>query len=90
MFTKLKNKWKVNWFQFALIICTFALGGSICSFVSKKILQFFISEKNVVYYLLYFIVITLLWPLAVLLVSIPLGQFSFFNSYIKKIVSRIF
>jgi len=90
MFTKLKNKWKVNWLQFVLIICTFALGGSICSYVAKRIVQFFISEKNAVYYLLYFITITILWPLAVLLVSIPLGQFSFFNSYIKKIVRRIF
>ncbi|MEI9955657.1 MAG: hypothetical protein WDM90_04950 [Ferruginibacter sp.] len=36
----------------------------------------------------YIVLITLLWPLAVLIISIPLGQFSFFKRYIVKIFKR--
>ena len=90
MFSRLKNKWQVSWFQFALIICTFALGGSLCGYVGRKILTLLPLEKNFIYYILYILLISLLWPFAVLLVSIPLGQFLFFKNYIKKIGKRMF
>jgi hypothetical protein len=84
MFAKLKQKWKVGWFQFALIFTTFALGGSLCARAGSWLLQLFLEEKNVFYWILYVPLITLLWPLCVLLVSIPLGQFRFFIGYLKK------
>jgi predicted membrane protein len=90
MFSNLKNKWKVNWFQFTLIICTFAFGGSLCGYAGRKILSVFAIDKNLLYYILYVLIVTVLWPISVLLVSIPLGQFSFFKSYIKKIGKRMF
>jgi hypothetical protein len=89
MFTRLKNKWKVSWLQFALIFCTFAIGGSVCGYAGRKLLSLTGLEKNIFYYILYVIVITILWPLAVLLVSIPLGQFTFFKKYIGKIGNRV-
>ena len=46
-------------------------------------------EKGVLWFVLYIIVITLLWPLCVLLISIPLGQFTFFRNYIRKIFARM-
>ena len=89
MFTRLKNKWKVSWLQFALIFCTFAIGGSVCGYTGRKILSLISFEKNILYYLIYVIIITILWPIAVLLVSIPLGQFIFFKKYIGKIGKRV-
>lgn len=89
MFTKLKNKWKVNWWQFALIFTTFALGGSLCARAGNWLLSFAVSEKNVLYWILYIPLITLLWPLCVLLISIPLGQFYFFSNYLKRIWGKI-
>ncbi|MBS1509209.1 MAG: phosphoribosylglycinamide formyltransferase [Bacteroidetes bacterium] len=45
-------------------------------------------DKGVLWVIIYILLITLLWPLAVLLVSIPLGQFTFFRKYIAKIIGR--
>jgi folate-dependent phosphoribosylglycinamide formyltransferase PurN len=89
MFTKLKTKWKVNWWQFALIFTTFALGGSLCARAGNWLLSFAVSEKNVLYWILYVPLITILWPLCVLLISIPLGQFTFFSNYLKRIWYKI-
>ena len=88
MFTQLKEKWKVSWLQFILIFCTFAIGGSLCGYTGKKLLGLLELEKSLSYYILYFVLITLLWVPAVFVVSIPLGQFSFFKKYIGKIKKR--
>jgi hypothetical protein len=88
MFTQLKEKWKVSWLQFVLILCTFAIGGSLCGYTGRKLLGLLELEKSLSYYILYFVLITLLWVPAVFVVSIPLGQFSFFKKYIGKIKKR--
>lgn len=85
MFDKLKQKWKVNGLNLALIITTFALGGSLCGYAGRKLLLLTNLEKGAVWLFLYIILVTLLWPLCVLLISIPLGQFAFFKKYIIKI-----
>lgn len=89
MFVKLKEKWKVSWFQFALIFITFALGGSSCAKVGNWLLNFIITEKSLLYWTIYVPLVTLLWPICVLIISIPLGQFSFFKNYIKRIITKI-
>jgi hypothetical protein len=89
MFARLKNKWKVGWFQFVLIFTTFALGGSLCARAGSWLLQLVFDEKNWVYWVLYVPLITILWPLCVLVVSIPFGQFRFFTGYLKKIAVRM-
>ncbi len=89
MFARLKQKWKVNWFQFALIFTTFALGGSLCARAGSWLLQLILDEKNWVYWVLYVPLITILWPMCVLLVSIPLGQFKFFINYLKKMAVKM-
>jgi formyltetrahydrofolate-dependent phosphoribosylglycinamide formyltransferase len=89
MLKKLQQRWKVNTLNLLLIICTFALGGSLCGLAGKKILQLTGIEKGVEWGLVYIIVITLLWPVCVLLISIPLGQFSFFKNYLHKIWKRM-
>lgn len=90
MLKKLQEKWKVGIGRLMLIIITFALGGSVCgrlaTFFAKKILG---GETTIVYIVFWILLATLLWPIAVILVSIPLGQFAFFKNYLKKVYARI-
>jgi formyltetrahydrofolate-dependent phosphoribosylglycinamide formyltransferase len=89
MFQRLQQKWKVNGLQLALIICTFAIGGSLTGYAGRKLLNELSIQQNWLWILLYILLIILLWPLAVILVSIPFGQFSFFLKYIRKIGMRV-
>ncbi len=89
MFDKLKNKWKVSGWQLLLIICTFAIGGSLCGYAGRKILGLLELEKGVVWFIVYILLITILWPVAVIVVSIPLGQYPFFKNYLRRIAARI-
>jgi formyltetrahydrofolate-dependent phosphoribosylglycinamide formyltransferase len=89
MFKKWKEKWKVSWLQFILIICTFACGGSLCGIASRKLLGFTSLEKGVTYFIIYIITISILWPFCVLLISIPLGQYAFFKNYIHRMGNRM-
>lgn len=45
-------------------------------------------DNRAIWIALYILLITILWPLCVLLISIPLGQFKFFSRYVSKIISR--
>jgi formyltetrahydrofolate-dependent phosphoribosylglycinamide formyltransferase len=89
MFDRLQKKWKVNGLQLALILCTFAIGGSATGFVGKKVMNALAINQDWLWTLVYIILITLIWPLAVILISIPFGQFSFFIKYIRKIGNKI-
>ena len=89
MFDKLKDRWKVNEVNLLLIIATFALGGSLCGYTGRKILMITGLEKGALWILFYVLLITLLWPVCVLLISIPLGQFTFFKRYIIKVWNKM-
>ena len=89
MFEKLQKKWKVGGWQLLLILCTFAIGGSATGYVGKKIMNVIPVDKGILWTLLYIIIVTLIWPLAVLLVSIPFGQFRFFVRYLQKMGQRM-
>lgn len=89
MFHKLKSKWKVGGMQFVLIIFTFAIGGSLTGYIGRKLLLLFDIENKAIWLSLYILIVTLLWPLMVILISIPFGQFSFFKKYLKKMAIRM-
>jgi len=89
MFRRLQQKWKVNGLQLALILCTFAIGGSLTGYVAKKIMNAIVIWQDWLWGVLYILLITLLWPLAVILISIPFGQFRFFRKYIRKIGQKM-
>jgi len=88
MFQKLQRKWKVNGISLLLILTTFALGGSVCGIAGRKIMAFTGIEKGWLWGVVYIVVLTIIWPLCVLLISIPMGQFTFFKKYIGKILRR--
>ena len=89
MFDKLKQRWKVNGLNLVLIIATFALGGSLCGYAGRRVLMLTGLEKGALWIILYVVLITLLWPLCVLLISFPLGQFAFFKRYLKKVWGKM-
>ncbi len=89
MFERLQKKWKVGGPQLALIIATFAIGGSATGFVAKKIMNALSVQHDWLWAVVYILLITIIWPLAVIVTSIPMGQFSFFIKYIRKIGGRI-
>jgi len=85
MFEGLQKKWKVNGLQLTLILCTFAIGGSATGFVGKKIMNVLAIGQDWLWAVIYIVLVTLLWPLMVILISIPFGQFRFFIVYIRKL-----
>ena len=91
MLRKLKNKWKVSGIQVFLILCTFAIGGSLCGQAGRKLLQLFsfTDTSSVWWWVLYILLVTILWPVSVLLVSLPLGQYIFFRNYLARMWGRI-
>jgi formyltetrahydrofolate-dependent phosphoribosylglycinamide formyltransferase len=88
MFKRLQQKWKLSGWQLFWVLCTFALGGSLCGFIGRTVITPLAIENGFLYGTVYFIILTITWPLCVLAVSIPFGQFNFFRSYLRKIASR--
>ena len=85
MLKRLQEKWKVNALQLVLILCTFAIGGSLTGFAGKKIMNALAISHDWIWAIVYILLITIIWPLAVIIVSIPFGQYPFFIKYIRKI-----
>ena len=89
MLDKLKTKWGVNNLNLFLILCTFAIGGSLCGFLGRKFLLLVGLERgNLIYWIGYIVAMTLLWPFSVITISILTGQFSFFKNYLKKVFKK--
>jgi hypothetical protein len=90
MFQRLQNKWKVKGWQVLIILIIFALGGSLTGFAGRKLMNLFEIEMVGLYIIIYVLLITIIWPFAMILVSIPFGQFSFFRRYIIRMGHRLF
>ncbi|MDF2384173.1 phosphoribosylglycinamide formyltransferase [Nostoc ellipsosporum NOK] len=89
MFKGLQQKWKVSGLRVLLILCTFALGGSLTGIAGRYIMGALGISATWLWVIVYIIIVTLVWPIAVLIVSIPFGQFRFFISYLRKMGSRM-
>ena len=89
MFEKLRKKWKVNVLQLVLILCTFAIGGSLTGYAAKKIMNVLSIEADWLWAIIYIVLVTIIWPAMVLLISIPFGQFRFFSNYTRKLGEKI-
>ncbi len=89
MFERLKEKWGVSAWQLVLILCTFAIGGSLSGILAKKVMAFVPMDKSPFWWILYIIIVTIIWPCCVLAVSIFFGQFTFFKKYILMLAKKI-
>jgi hypothetical protein len=90
MFNRLQKKWKVNGWQVLIILIIFALGGSVTGLIGRRLMHFLEIEMVLLYIIVYILLITIIWPFAVLIVSIPFGQFPFFKKYISRMGNRLF
>lgn len=92
MFEKIKQRWKVSTFQFVLIICVFAITGSLTAYISRYVTNWVgLTPDSALWKraLLRGSVLLFGYQVIILLVSIPFGQFSFFWKYEKKILGRM-
>ena len=89
MLERLQKKWKVSGARLVLILLTFAVGGSLTGYAGRKLIGLFDIDQKWLWIIVYIILITLLWPVAVLLISVFTGQFSFFVKYLRKVGIRM-
>ena len=89
MLERLQKKWGVTAGRLVLILVTFALGGSLTGIIGKRAMGWTGIENPWIYIPVYIVVVTLIWPLMVLLVSVPFGQFRFFTAYLRKMGERM-
>lgn len=89
MLNRLQKKWKVSPGRLLLILIVFALGGSATGYLGRKLMGLLGIGSPWLYVPIYIIVITIVWPLMVIVVSIPFGQFTFFRSYLAKMGRRM-
>ena len=89
MFERLRKKWKVGGLQLALILITFAVGGSLTGFVGKKIMNLLNVQLDWLWAIIYIVLVTVLWPMMVVIVSVLFGQYRFFMNYIRKIGQKM-
>src|SRR6478672_11716513 len=89
MFARLQQKWKVGPVQIVLIIICFASGGGLTGYTAKKIMDLLSVEKDWLWTIIYILLVTVIWPLAVLIVSFFFGQFKFFKGYVTRLGQRL-
>ena len=89
MLQKLRQRWGVSAIRLVLILCTFALGGSLCGYAARRIMIWLDVADGFVWWLLYLVTVTLLWPFSVMLVSILFGQYAFFKTYLTRMARRM-
>jgi hypothetical protein len=92
MFEKIKQRWKVGGWQFFLILCVFAITGSLTAYISRYITGWVgLTADSALWKraLLRGSMLVFGYQFIILLVSIPFGQFKFFWNYEKKILRRM-
>jgi formyltetrahydrofolate-dependent phosphoribosylglycinamide formyltransferase len=89
MFKRLQQKWKVGSLQIILIIICFAIGGSLTGFIAKKIMNLLSIQQDWLWAIIYILLVTIIWPLAVIIVSIFFGQLKFFSGYVRRLGEKL-
>lgn len=90
MFEKLKAKWKVGGTQLFLILCTFAVTGTLTAYISRSITSWigFTDDTFWLWKLLVRLTVLIFgYQVIILIVSFFFGQFPFFWNYEKKILN---
>ena len=94
MIKYLKDKWNLKSnFQLVIILIVFAITGSGSLFISKPLMEFLsISSENMdiyLYWILRFIIVTVVYQFVLLLVAFVFGQFNWFWNFEKKILKKM-
>lgn len=90
MFKWLRHHWKVNNRDLFLILCTFAITGTLTAYISRQITGWLDIEKYTFWWwALKVIVLVFGYQVIILIVGFFFGQFKFFWRYEKKILRRM-
>ncbi len=94
MIKYLKDKWNLKSnFQLVIILIVFAITGSGSLYISKPLMEFLsISSDNMdiyLYWILRFIIVTVVYQFVLLLVAFVFGQFNWFWNFEKKILKKM-
>ena len=92
MLKKLQHKWRVTGIQLLLILCTFAVTGTLTAYISRSItgwVGFDDSTLLIWKFLLRLAILVFGYQVIILIVSFFFGQFTFFWNYEKKILKRM-
>jgi hypothetical protein len=89
MFENLKKKWKVDNRQLILILCTFAVTGTLTAYISRGITSWVGFTDETFWgwkFILRLSILLFGYQVIILIVSFFFGQFRFFWNYEKKIL----
>ena len=89
MFKKLRQRWGLSTIRVVLVLITFAVGGSLCGYAARKLMLWMEVPGGIGWWALYLLLVTVLWPMAVMLISVPFGQFTFFKAYLTRIARKM-
>ncbi len=94
MIKYLKDKWNLKSnFQLVIILIVFAITGSGSLYISKPLIEFLsISSENMdiyLYWILRFIIVTVVYQFVLLIVAFLFGQFNWFWNFEKKILKKM-
>jgi hypothetical protein len=90
MFKKLKEKWGVNNLDLILILVVFAITGSSTVWLTAKITGWLnLDSSSPLYWVLKISMLAFGYPIILIVLSIPFGQFRFFSGFLKKTWRRI-
>jgi len=93
MLERLKAKWKVNGPQLFLILCTFAVTGTLTAWISRSITSWIGFNDDTFWLWKTLVRLSVLifgYQFIILVVSFFFGQFPFFWNYEKKIIRWMF
>src|SRR5688572_1417292 len=90
MLKRLRQHWKVNNKDFFLILCTFAITGTLTAYISKEITNWFeVDRYSLSWWLLKIAVLLIGYQVLILLIGFLFGQFPFFWRFEKKFLRRL-
>jgi formyltetrahydrofolate-dependent phosphoribosylglycinamide formyltransferase len=89
MLNRLKDHWKVKTTGLILILCTFAITGTITAWVSEKVAKWLLLDQfGFAWWVSNLIVFIFGYQVIILIVGYCFGMFSFFWKYEKRILRR--
>ena len=90
MLKKLKQHWEVNTKELILILCTFAITGTLTAWLSKKVAEWlFLDKYGFAWWASKIVILIFGYQVIILIVGFCFGMFSFFWKYEKKILARL-
>ncbi len=91
---RIKRHWNISSnTQLILILLVFAVNGSISGSITKPVMQFLnIHNENthiILFWLIYFFIISIVYFTSLIIVSRIFGQHTFFRKFAKKSLSPL-